>query len=208
MTPKFPDKKNKASDENVAEIELTDDDIVDAMRHIAGYLDITAEDFREIYHLAHRHALNRLFVGVTAGSIMRTAIQPLQMDTTLERAARIIVESGCKGLPVVDAGGKVVGMLTEIDFLKRMKEESFLGLMLKMLDDSFEFTRCCHASTVSQAMTQPALTVGADAGFVEMMVAYRRHEGRSMPVVDENGKLLGLLLRKDFFAAFHFEELL
>ena len=206
MPSKFFEKMTPESD--VAEMALSDDDIMDAMRHISGYLDITAEDFREIYHLAHRHAVNRVFVGVKAGSIMRTAIKPLRLNTTLDQAARILAESGYKGLPVVDDEGVVVGMLTETDFLKRLKEESFLGLLLKMLEDSFEFTHCCHVSTVEQAMTQPPVCVSAEAGFVEIVAAYRAHEGRSMPVVDDNGHLLGVLLRKDFFAAFHVDELL
>ena len=42
------------------EPELTDEDILDAMRQIPGYLDISTEDFRTIYHLAWRHAMARL----------------------------------------------------------------------------------------------------------------------------------------------------
>lgn len=42
------------------EPELTDEDILDAMAHIPGYLDISTEDFRVIYHLAWRHAIARL----------------------------------------------------------------------------------------------------------------------------------------------------
>jgi len=42
------------------EPELTDEDILDAMQHIPGYLDISTEDFRIIYHLAWRHAVARL----------------------------------------------------------------------------------------------------------------------------------------------------
>ena len=42
------------------EPELTDDDILDAMKHVPGYLDISTEDFRMIYHLAWRHAMHRL----------------------------------------------------------------------------------------------------------------------------------------------------
>ena len=57
-----------SADENAAgltvdaehEPELTDEDILDAMRHIPGYLDISTEDFRAIYHLAWRHAMARL----------------------------------------------------------------------------------------------------------------------------------------------------
>jgi CBS domain-containing membrane protein len=42
------------------ELELTDENITDAMQHIPGYLDISTEDFRVIYHLAWRHAVARL----------------------------------------------------------------------------------------------------------------------------------------------------
>lgn len=52
---------NRAEDIDAEhEPELTDDDIIDAMQHIPGYLDISTEDFRTIYHLAWRHAVARL----------------------------------------------------------------------------------------------------------------------------------------------------
>ena len=48
------------------ELELADEDILDAMQDIPGYLDITTGDFRELYHLAHRHAIDRLLSGLRA----------------------------------------------------------------------------------------------------------------------------------------------
>lgn len=50
----------KPNDVDACEIELSDEDILDAMQHIPGYLDISTEDFRIIYHLAWQHALERL----------------------------------------------------------------------------------------------------------------------------------------------------
>jgi CBS domain-containing membrane protein len=194
------------TEDNSSELELTDDDILDAMQHIPGYLDISTEDFRAIYHLAHRHALERMFSGVTAGSLMRSPIEPLQPDTTLDIAARALADSGYKGLPVVDAKGYVMGVLTETDFMKRLKAKNFMELLLKLLDDSFEFTHRCHETAVSAAMTQPAVTIREDAGFIEIMEAFHRHGGRSMPVVAADGRLLGLLLKKDLFAAYKLKD--
>jgi hypothetical protein len=48
------------SERDADEIELSDEDILDAMQHIPGYLDISTEDFRIIYHLAWQHAMERL----------------------------------------------------------------------------------------------------------------------------------------------------
>ena len=51
-------------------VDLTDDDCYEAMRAIPGYLDISLEDFREVYRLALAHAAGRLTGGLTAGDLM------------------------------------------------------------------------------------------------------------------------------------------
>ena len=48
-------------------IEIKDEDILEAMQAIPGYLDITPGDFKEVYRLAFQHALERLSRAVTAG---------------------------------------------------------------------------------------------------------------------------------------------
>jgi CBS domain-containing membrane protein len=189
-----------------AELDLSDDDILDAMREIPGYLDITTQDFRTIYHLAHRHALERLFSQLRAGRLMRTGIEPLWPDMPLDQAARSLVDQACKGLPVTDLDGRVVGILTETDFLRRLKADSFMELLLRLVADAGGFTHRCQATPVREAMTAPAITVTADAGVRDILRAFRAHPGRSMPVVDTGGRFLGLLLRKDFLHAYGMEE--
>lgn len=196
-----------AGDE-VTELELTDEDILDAMQHIPGYLDISTEDFRIIYHLAHRHALGRQFGNLRADKLMRTGIVALNADMMLDAAATALVRSSYKALPVVDTKGRVTGILTENDFLRRLNVASFLELLLSMLDQTFELKHRCHETPVSRAMTAPAVTIDRHAGFMEIIGAFHRHAGRSLPVVDGNGRLLGLLLRKDILSACHMENLL
>ena len=202
MTQQSRNDKEGQPDNDLAELNLSDEDILDAMRHIPGYLDITTEDFRAIYQLARRHAVESLFSGMTASRLMRKIEQPLTPDMPLDLAARTLANSGYKGLPVVDAGGIVIGMLTETDFLRCFKVGSFLELSLKLPEDLSGFVRQCHGMPVSTAMTQPAITVGPDAEFMEVMKAFGSHEGRSMPVAGADGRLLGLLLRKDFLRPF------
>lgn len=199
-------KTNVAADE-ATEVELADEDILDAMRQIPGYLDITTGDFRTIYHLAHRHALGRMFSNFRAENLMRTGIEPLQPEMYLDEAAKALVRSGLKSLPVVDEKGCVIGMLTETDFLRRLNVATFLELLLGMLEDSFEFKHRCHETHVREAMSAPAVTVTPDAGVGEVTNAFHRHDGRATPIVDRDGRLLGMLLRKDFFAVFNVENL-
>lgn len=203
-----PPEAIRSGEDDVPEVELSDEDILDAMRQIPGYLDITTEDFRAIYHLAHRHSLDRLFRQVQAGRLMRTGINPLHPDTRLDEAAQSLAEQRRKSLPVVDADGCVIGMLTETDFLRRLKAETFLEVLLRLVADQGVFTHRCHETPVREAMTAPAVTVTEDAGFRRIVGAFHTHEGRSMPVVDSQGGLRGLLLCKDFVKAYHLEDLL
>ncbi len=190
-----------APDEAVPELELADEDILDAMQHIPGYVDISTADFREVYHLAHRHATERLLGGLHAQDLMRPVATALPAGMMLDEAARAIVASGFKALPVVGPDGRVIGMLTETDFLCRLQAGTFLELLLRMVENSCEVSHRCHETPVREAMTAPAVTVRPEAGLREMMAAFRRHAGRSMPVADAHGRLAGLLLRKDFLEA-------
>jgi len=198
----------RVSGDSPPEVDLSDDDILDAMRHIPGYLDISTEDFRAIYHLAHVHALERLLRQVRAGSLMRTSMTSLRPDTRLDQAAALLARQGSKGLPVVDTDGMVVGMLTETDFLRRLGADTFLELLLRLVAEGATFTHRCHETPVSEAMSTPAITVTAEAGLREILRAFHAHAGRSMPVVDTRGRLLGLLLRKDLAHACGLEDAL
>ncbi|MEW5873472.1 MAG: CBS domain-containing protein [Chloroflexota bacterium] len=186
---------------DVGEIVLSDVDVVEAMAHIPGFLDISTEDFQVLYHLAHHNAIDRLTGRIRAANLMRTDLTAITTGMTMEEAACKIVASRYKGLPVVDASGRVVGMLTETDFLRRLKSETFLELMLHLISDQGELSHRCHETCVLEAMSSPTITIGPQADFREILDAFKRHDGRSMPVVDEKGLMLGLLLRKDFLSA-------
>lgn len=62
-------------------VELSDEDIYDAMSHISGYLDITTEDFRELYHLTFQHAVETLTSRLRARDIMTPDIAAVRPET-------------------------------------------------------------------------------------------------------------------------------
>ena len=191
----------------MTELELTDEDVLDAMRQIPGYLDISTEDFRAIYHLAHEHALARTFDRIRAGDLMLTGVAPVQVTMCLREAAEQLVAQGRKSLPVVGDRGVVVGVLTETDFLRCLNADSVLGLLLRLAATALPVGQHCERTSVADTMSAPAVAVGEQARFDDIMRAFRQHGGRSMPVVDDQGRLRGLLLRKDFLHACHQEEL-
>jgi CBS domain-containing membrane protein len=194
--------------DEVPEIELSDEDILDAMKQMSGYIDVFADDFRTIYHHAHRHAVSRLTAGLRADLLMRKPVPPLAPEMSLRSAAQVIARSGYKGLPVTDASGIVVGILTETDFLRHLGFETLLEFLLASITEESRLLSNGLEASVSEIMTAPAICVRDDAGFNEIFHSFRSHEGRILPVVDELEKLKGLLLRKDFLMAAHLESML
>lgn len=201
-----PDDAKLTGGEFVSEVELTDEDVLDAMRQIPGYLDISTEDFRAIYHLANAHALGRMFDSVRAHDLMLSTPTALNAPMPLRKAAEQLVAQGRKSLPVVDERSTVIGILTETDILRCLGAASVLELLLGVTDRPYDLGARCDHATVAGTMSAPPVTVHEQARFDAMLRAFRRHQGRSMPVVDNDGRLRGLLLRKDFLRAFHREE--
>ncbi|NCA70079.1 MAG: CBS domain-containing protein [Sphingobacteriia bacterium] len=194
-----------AHPDETAEIELSDADILEAMREIPGYLDITTGDFRALYHLAYRHALDRLFQGLTARRLMRDGIIALRPEMRLADAIALFTGQGLKALPVVAPDSRLVGILTVTDVLRAFGVSDVLELIEQQLTASRVLGAAPCDQAVARLMTTPVVSVPPDAGFRPILAAFNRHPGRAMPVATVTGELLGLLLRKDFMTACHLE---
>jgi CBS-domain-containing membrane protein len=88
-------------------MDISDDDILKAMKDISGYLDITPGDFKEIYRFAYRHTVERLRHSVKAKDVMTRNVVFVKKDTSLEDVADILNRNLISGVPVIDdhAGG-------------------------------------------------------------------------------------------------------
>lgn len=178
-------------------VALTDEDCYEAMQEIPGYLDISLEDFREVYRLALAHAAGRLTGGLAAGDLMTPITVTLRPDQPLDQAVRTLAGQGLKGAPVVDEADRPVGMLSEADVLGHLGVATWLGLLVKHLDGDLGLDPCCRGALVQDWMTTPVVVVTAEAGVLEVLAAFRTHPGRRMPVVDAvDGRVLGILARK------------
>jgi len=201
MSSKKPEFSAQNGDSHLVRLDLIEEDVIDAMRHIPGYLDISTDDFRVLYQFAAEHAIGRLFKNLRAGNLMLTRIKPLQPEMRLGEAARAITGQRLKSLPVVDEHDRVIGILTETDFLHCMGANSYLELLLNLAETQKTVSRRCSNHSVGEMMSSPVVTVAETASVNEVIASFARHDGRSMPVVDATGQLRGLLLRKEFVRA-------
>ena len=118
-------------------------------------------------------------------------------DAPLREAARLMVEHGVSGLPVVREG-RVVGIITEGDFLRQetnRDQPHRVGLLDTLFGDNP--TPAPLAETVSQVMTADVVTIGPEATVSEAARVMSQRGVKRLPVVDESGALIGVISRAD-----------
>ena len=180
-------------------MDISDDDISAAMREIPGYLDITPGDFKEVYLLALRHARERLSRSLRAQDVMTREVAFVRPDTPLAEVAELMSRRGISGVPVV-ADGRVMGMISEKDFLFHMgsKEiKNFMGLAARRLRDQSCQGMGIPGGKAADLMTSPAVTVGEDVSVLEIARIFKEENINRVPVIDSQGRLTGIVARAD-----------
>lgn len=131
-------------------------------------------------------------------------------DEDVETVYRLFKEHDLPGLPVVNEGGRCVGIVTEADLIIADEEgdlhiphyiELFGGLVFLDSMRSFEARlRKAAAATVKDLMTKDPVTIGPDATIHEAARTIAERHHNRLPVV-EHGRLVGLVTRVDVLAA-------
>jgi CBS-domain-containing membrane protein len=192
-----------APDVGAGEFPLTDADIYEAMQEIPGYLDITPGSFREIYRLAYRLARQRLFQEVTAARIMTREVVTVRPDTPVAEVAAAMGRTGVSGVPVVDARRRVVGVISERDFLREMGsgEANFMSLVAACLRSKGCVALPIKKKAAADLMSAPAVTVPPETTVREVAEVLAAHRINRVPVVDGDGRLVGIVSRGDLLQA-------
>ncbi|MGW6930797.1 CBS domain-containing protein [Lentzea sp. NPDC054927] len=124
--------------------------------------------------------------------VMTTDVVVVEQDTPARDAARLIAERGFTALPVVDALGALVGMVSEADLLKNRLPQDPRGLVHGEPVEA----RQAPADVVAEVMTKSPVTVSPNADLAEVAALMLDHGVRSVPVVHE-GHLAGIVTRRD-----------
>ena len=185
-------------------IDISDNDMYAALKDIPGYLDITPGDLKEVFRSAYRHATERIASSVRAEEIMTTAVHTVMDDTLLKDVAELMAEKGISGLPVIDQSGRVIGIISEKDFLSAMGEKEHSSVM-RIITECL-YGKGCRAAQMRQKtardmMTSPAITIPPDLPIFQIMELFSSEGINRAPVVDRNGVLAGIISRADIIRA-------
>jgi CBS domain-containing protein len=143
---------------------------------------------------------------MTVGDVMTRSVVTVRSWTPLKEVAQILIERRISGLPVVDDDGKLLGVVSEGDFL--MKEQGAEAIHHRPLSRIFGESRTSRsrlakigALTAGQAMTSPALTIASGRHISEAAALMTARGVNRLPVVDD-GRLVGIVTRADLVRAY------
>ena len=193
-----------SADEVCVPPDLSDEDIYDAMKSIPGYLDITPGDFKELYQVAYKHALERIRKSLKAGDVMTRKVVSVRLDTPLEEAAVVMAEHNVSGVPVLEKHGSVAGVISEHDFLKRMSQgetRSFMGILAECMASKGCAVLPIRGRTAADIMSSPAITVWEDTPASEIASLLTEKRIHRVPVIDREGLVMGMIARSDLLKA-------
>lgn len=138
--------------------------------------------------------------------VMTSPVVSVRGDAPLKDVAVLLIDHRISGLPVVDADGTLLGVVSEADFL--MKEQGAEAIrhrpLARFLGESRESRSRLDkvaAVTAAEAMTSPAVTIGPDRRIGEAAALMTDRKVNRLPVVDD-GALVGIVTRADLVRAY------
>lgn len=187
-------------------VDISEHDVVEAMKSIEGYIDITPGDFKEVYQVAYSLAIKRLFDSLTAGNIMSKTVVFVEQEMPLVEAAHLLAEKKISGGPVIDQDGRVIGVVSEKDFLKEMgfgATPSFMQIATHCLNSKSCMIGNLRNRTVGDIMTKPPITAGTEMTIGTISTLFAKRQINRLPIVNADGRPIGIVTRTDLAHSFH-----
>jgi CBS domain-containing protein len=134
-----------------------------------------------------------------AHQIMTRSVVSVLPDTTIVEAANIMLKRHVSGLPVVDDTGKLVGIVSEGDFIRRSeigtqrKRGRWLKFILGPGTSASDFVQE-HGRRVSEVMTTSPITITEDTALAEIVDIMEQNNVKRLPVV-RGDRVVGLVSR-------------
>ena len=148
--------------------------------------------------------------------VMTIDVLSFSPDDRVDDAMKALVDKGVDAGPVVDAGGVVVGMLSTSDLIVRDARVHFptivnffgVNVELPSRDRDFddEISKALGATVGEVMQAKHIATIGPDATLEDAATSMHHGDVSRLPVVDDDGVLVGILARGDIVRALVAEQ--
>jgi len=127
----------------------------------------------------------RDFATLKAEQFMEEVVSYYRVEDTGDRLAGVITEGGFGSVPILASDGKVVGVVSEFDLLKAIMEGKELSKV-----------------KAGDIMTKGAISVTQDTPAMEIIQLLQSKHLIRITVVDAEGKLVGVVARRDLLLGY------
>jgi len=140
-----------------------------------------------------------------AHQIMTKPVFTILPDATILEAANLMLRRHISGLPVVDAGGKLVGIVSEGDFIRRSeigtqrRRSRFLKLVLGPGQAATDFVHELGCK-ISDIMTHDPVTIAEDTPLETIVTLMERNKLKRLPVI-RGDRVVGIVTRANLLQA-------
>ncbi len=190
----------------IVPLDISEHDVIEAMKCIQGYIDITPGDFKEVYQAAYALAVRRLLNTLTAGSIMTKSVLVIDQEMALVDAAGLLAEKQISGAPVVNSKGRVAGIVSEKDFLREMgfgATPSFMQIATHCLNNKSCMIGNLHNKNVGDIMTKPPITGTPEMTLGSISELFTKRQINRLPIIDIDKRPIGIVTRTDLAHSFY-----
>jgi CBS domain-containing protein len=142
---------------------------------------------------------------MNASDVMTVRVITIEPDATVQSAAKLMLERGISALPVVDKGGRLIGIISEGDLIRRAetgteRESSWWLNVLSGADQlAYDFVKA-HGTKVSDVMTKEVVVAKPDTPLREVARLLETNRIKRVPVVEED-LLIGIVSRANLLQA-------
>lgn len=139
--------------------------------------------------------------GATIAAMMYKDVPVVGPGATLEEIVQVLERNRRRRAVVVDAAQRVLGIITDGDLLRRAQGEARPGLLSRLRGlvsrqpSAVDVGLLDSRDTAADLMTSPVITIPINASPATALQLMIRHQVKRLPVVDDNGRLVGLLGR-------------
>ena len=184
-------------------------DFQQALQSMDTYIDITVDDLMALTQRAEQFASRRATEGIGVRRVMSQPVHTVHPQTPLTDAAHLMVTERISGLPVVDDGGRLVGIITEADFLRALgvpthQPHHTLWQTLESLFSHLARYGDLEApdSEVTEHMVKNVVSVSPDQDVHGVIEVMKRNNVKRVVVCDSERQVLGMVTRSDLVRIF------
>ncbi len=186
---------------------LTKEDIKSALKDMNAYIDVAEKDLEEIYNRASLHHMRQQMGEVICRDIMTRDVGTAEFGDELATVWEMMRQRKLKGVPVVDRARRVIGIVTIVDFLKRLdKTQHPHPLFFERLRSFIRRTSGLTTDkpeVIGEIMSAPVMTAREDTHIVSLIPLFSGHNIHHVPIVDKDGRVTGMVTQTDLSVALY-----